>query len=135
MLGIREKSIYGRQSLEDINAGLLEIAAQEGVKLEFFQSNHEGDIVDRIHQAYGNTDCMIINAGAFTHYSIAIYDALKTVQIPFIEIHISNIYARESFRHHSLLSPLASGGVFGFGPEGYKLAFLGACQLLKHQDK
>jgi len=131
MLGIREKEIYGGQTLADINSSLEELALQEGVDIEFFQSNHEGEIVDRIHRAYGKVDFMIINAGAYTHYSVAIYDALKTARIPFIEVHISNIYARESFRHRSLLSPLAAGGIFGFGPEGYRLALAGACRLLR----
>jgi len=131
MLGIREKEFYGEKTLEEINAGLLAIAEQEGVSLEFFQSNHEGELIDRIQQAYGNVDYIIINPGAFTHYSIAIYDALKTVRIPFCEVHLSNIHARESFRSHSLISPLAAGGVFGFGPLGYKLALYAACEMLK----
>jgi len=131
MLGVREKEFYGEKTLEQINTELLIIAEREGIKLEFFQSNHEGELVDRIQQAYGNTDYIIINPGAFTHYSIAIYDALKTVQIPFCELHLSNIHARESFRSHSLFSPLAAGGIFGFGPLGYKLALQAACEVLK----
>jgi|SRR5665647_64932 len=129
MLGIREKEFYGDQTLEEINAGLRSMAEQEGIAVEFYQSNHEGELIDRIQQAYQNTDCIVINPGAFTHYSIAIYDALKTVQIPIIEVHLSNIYARESFRSQSLISPLAAGGIFGFGPVGYKMAFYAACQL------
>lgn len=131
MLGIREKDIYGSESLEEINSGLRKLADQEGVAVDFFQSNHEGAIIDRIHEAYGNTDCIIINAGAFTHYSLAIYDALKAVQIPVIEVHMSNIFARESFRRTSLISPLAHGGIFGFGSQGYKLAFHAACRLIR----
>ncbi|MDD4802194.1 MAG: type II 3-dehydroquinate dehydratase [Syntrophomonas sp.] len=130
MLGIREKEFYGYESLEDINAGLRSWAEEEGLELEFFQSNHEGDLVDRIQQAYQNTDCIVINPGAFTHYSIAICDALKSVQIPVIEVHISNIYARETFRSQSLISPLAVGGIFGFGPAVYQLALQAAGQLL-----
>jgi 3-dehydroquinate dehydratase-2 len=133
MLGIREKEFYGDQTLEDINVGLRSIAESEGVDVEFFQSNHEGELVDRIQHAYQNTDCIVINPGAFTHYSIAIYDALKTVQIPVIEVHLSNIYARERFRSKSLISPLAAGGIFGFGPSGYKLALHAACQLLAQE--
>jgi 3-dehydroquinate dehydratase-2 len=131
MLGIREKEFYGDQTLEDINAGLRSLAEIERIQVEFFQSNHEGELVDRIQQAYQNTDCIVINPGAFTHYSIAIYDALKTVKIPVIELHLSNIYAREEFRSQSLISPLAAGGIFGFGPMGYTLAFQAACKLVK----
>jgi 3-dehydroquinate dehydratase-2 len=131
MLGIREKEFYGDQTLENINAGLRSLAEFEGIVVEFFQSNHEGELVDRIQQAYQNTDCIVINPGAFTHYSIAIYDALKTVKIPVIELHLSNIYAREEFRSQSLISPLAAGGIFGFGPMGYTLAFQAACKLVK----
>ena len=131
MLGVREKEFYGSQTLEEINAELGVLAAQEGIAVEFYQSNHEGELVDRIQQAYKQVECIVINPGAFSHYSLAIYDALKTVQIPVIEVHLSNIYARESFRSHSLLSPLAVGGIFGLGPIGYKLAFYAACQLLQ----
>ncbi len=134
MLGIREKQFYGSQTLEQINTEIFSLAQREGVTVECFQSNHEGELVDRIQQAYQNTDCIVINAGAFTHYSIAIYDALKTVQIPIIEVHLSNIYAREEFRSKSLISPLASGGIFGLGPVGYKLAFFAALQLAKPGD-
>ena len=115
MLGVREKEFYGSQTLEEINAELGVLAAQEGIAVEFYQSNHEGELVDRIQQAYKQVECIVINPGAFSHYSLAIYDALKTVQIPVIEVHLSNIYARESFRSHSLLSPLAVGGIFGLG--------------------
>jgi len=131
MLGVREKEFYGSQTLEEINAELGALAAQEGISVQFYQSNHEGELVDRIQQAYKQAECIVINPGAFTHYSIAIYDALKTVRIPVIEVHLSNIYARESFRSHSLFSPLAVGGIFGLGPIGYKLAFYAACQLIK----
>jgi len=133
MLGVREKEFYGLQTLEEINAELGVLAAQEGIAVDFYQSNHEGELVDRIQQAYKQVECIVINPGAFSHYSLAIYDALKTVQIPVIEVHLSNIYARESFRSHSLISPLAVGGIFGLGPIGYKLAFYAACQLLKKE--
>ena len=129
MLGVREKEYYGSETLEEINTELSVIASQEGVNVEFFQSNHEGELVDRIQQAYRKVDCIIINPGAYTHYSIAIYDALRTVQIPFIEVHMSNIYARESFRSKSLFSALSVGGIFGLGSMGYKLALKAACQL------
>lgn len=131
MLGIRETDTYGHRSIEDINRGLEQIASEKGMDLDFFQSNHEGAIVDRIHEAYGKVDLIIINAGALSHYSIAVYDALKAVNIPLIEVHLSNIYSREEFRHHSLISPLAVGGIFGLGALSYKMALLAACELLE----
>lgn len=134
MLGVRETQFYGSQTLEEINQLLREMAEEEGIEAEFFQSNHEGELVDHIQQAYGEVDCIIINPGALTHYSIALYDALKTVPVPVIEVHLSNIYAREDFRHHSLISPMAVGGIFGLGPLGYQLAFTAACQLLKETE-
>ncbi len=130
MLGIREKEIYGSDNLEKINQELTDLATELGVIIEFFQSNHEGALVDRIQQAWGQVDCIIINPGAYSHYSLAIYDALKTVQIPVIEVHLSNIYARESFRQQSLISPLAAGGIFGLGSYGYQLALRAACRLV-----
>lgn len=130
MLGIREKEIYGNDSLEKINQDLAGLAAELGVSIDFFQSNHEGALVDRIQQAWGQIECIIINPGAYGHYSIAIYDALKTVQIPVIEVHLSNIFAREDFRHQSLISPLAAGGIFGLGSYGYQLALRAACRLV-----
>lgn len=130
MLGVREESIYGSTSLEEINADLRARAAEAGVDIAFFQSNHEGELVERIHTAIGVADCIIINPGAYSHYSIAIYDALKTVRIPVIEVHISNIYNREPFRRRSLISPLAVGGVFGLGSMGYRLALEAACQMV-----
>lgn len=131
MLGVREQQIYGSTSLEEINADLQVRADEAGIDLEFFQSNHEGELVDKIHKAYGLVDFIIINPGAYSHYSIALYDALKTVQIPLIEVHLSNIYSREPFRHRSLISPLAVGGIFGLGPLGYRLALEAANQMVK----
>ena len=131
MLGVREQQIYGSTSLEEINADLQVRADEAGIDLEFFQSNHEGELVDKIHKAYGLVDCIIINPGAYSHYSIALYDALKTVQISVIEVHLSNIYSREPFRHRSLISPLAVGGIFGLGPLGYRLALDAASQMVK----
>lgn len=130
MLGVREKEIYGQDNLEKINQELAELAAELDLSIEFFQSNHEGALVDRIQQAWGQVDCIIINPGAYSHYSLAIYDALKTVQIPVIEVHLSNIFARESFRHQSLISPLAAGGIFGLGSYGYQLALRAASRLV-----
>lgn len=130
MLGVREPKIYGEKSLAAIEEEIQSLAHKQGVEIDFFQSNHEGKIIDYIQESKGRFDCILINAGAFSHYSIAIYDALKAVEIPVIEIHLSNIYARESFRQQSLISPLVLGGVFGFGSLSYKMAFLAACELL-----
>ena len=122
LLGQREPGLYGEKSLDEINSDLKKLAVEKQVEIDFFQSNHEGQIIDRIHQAKGNVDAMIVNAGALTHYSIALLDALKAVNIPFVEVHLTNIYAREEYRHKSLLSPIARGGIFGLGAAGYSLA-------------
>lgn len=132
MLGIREPEVYGNTTLEEINRELQTYAEEKNVILSFFQSNHEGEVIDKIHSAYGKVDLIIINAGAFTHYSIAIHDALKTVGIPIIEVHMSNIYTREEFRHKSFISPVAIGGVFGFGKNSYKLALDAAIDYLNN---
>lgn len=134
MLGIREKEFYGSLTLEEINTDLKVSAAQLGLSIEFFQSNHEGELVDRIHKAWMQADCIIINPGAYSHYSIAIYDALKTVQIPVIEVHLSNIHNREQFRNQSLISPLAVGGIFGLGALGYHLALQAASDLANKKN-
>jgi len=131
LLGQREPGLYGEMSLEEINADLKKMAAEKQVEIDFFQSNHEGEIIDRIHQAQGSVDAMIINAGALTHYSIALLDAIKAVNIPFVEVHLTNIYAREDYRHNSLLSPIARGGIFGIGAAGYSLALLAVCEWFK----
>ncbi len=130
LLGTRETQIYGTATLEEINKDLEVIAAEKGIAIEFFQSNHEGDLINKIHSARGNADYLLINAAAYTHYSIAIYDALKAVKIPFIEVHLSNLDARESFRQQSLLSPIAAGKICGLGGLSYKLALLAACEAL-----
>lgn len=120
MLGRRESTHYGTLTLTDINTKLIE-KADGRAEMEFFQSNHEGAIIDRIQQASG-FDGIILNAGAYTHTSIAIRDALLTVKIPFVEVHLSNVYAREDFRHKSYLSDIAKGVVAGFGWMSYILA-------------
>lgn len=122
-LGTRQPKIYGRTTLADIEAGMRQQAESLGLSLDCCQSNHEGDIVDQIHRAMAEA-CryIIINPGAFTHTSVAIRDALEGVEIPFIEVHISNIHARESFRHHSYLSPIAAAVLVGCGVKGYNLA-------------
>ena len=132
LLGLREPDLYGNQTLEQINTDLKSIADENGVKLELFQSNSEGAIIDKIQSAYGEFRFIIINAGALTHYSIAIHDALKAVNIPVIEVHLTNIYAREDFRSHSFISPVATGGVFGMGPAGYEMALRAAINMLNN---
>lgn len=132
LLGLREPDLYGNQTLEQINTDLKNIADENGVKLELFQSNSEGAIIDKIQSTYGEFRFIIINAGALTHYSIAIHDALKAVNIPVIEVHLTNIYAREDFRRHSLISPVATGGVFGMGPAGYEMALRAAINMLNN---
>ena len=129
LLGQREPGIYGQSSLADIEAVLTREAAQESIQLDCFQSNFEGALVDRIHQAMGRSDGILINAGAYTHTSIAIRDALAGVAIPYVELHLSNTHAREDFRHHSFLAERAVGVVCGFGPASYSLALKG---LLSH---
>lgn len=130
LLGQREISIYGSQTLEEINQILKETGSRCHTEVECFQSNHEGEIVDRIHTARSRYDALIINAGAFSHYSIAILDALRAFEGPIIEVHLSNIYQRESYRHHSLISEAAQGGIFGLGALGYQLALQAVISLM-----
>lgn len=123
LLGTREPQVYGRQSLDDINAGLLRVAGEAQVRCSVFQSNHEGALVDRIQAAAGEgVDFIVINAAAYTHTSVALRDALAAVAIPFVEVHLSNVHKRESFRHHSYLSDAAQGVIVGLGAYGYEAA-------------
>ena len=123
LLGSREPGHYGLATLDDINRALVSRGATAGAQVETFQHNHEGALVDRIHQAgRDHVDFIVINPAAYTHTSVAIRDALAAVAIPFVEVHLSNIYARESFRHHSYLSDLAVGVMSGMGAHGYELA-------------
>ena len=132
MLGRREPEIYGRQTLADIIESLESLADECNVRLFNFQSNAEHEIVDRIHKAMDDgTDYIVINPAAFTHTSVAIRDALATVSIPFIEVHLSNIHKREPFRAHSYFSDLADGVIAGLGTQGYELAFLAAVEKIK----
>ncbi len=131
MLGKREPEIYGSATLDEINAGLVKQAAENGFELETFQSNHEGEIVDRIQRAFEQgTDGVIINPAAFTHTSVAVRDALLLLDVPIVEIHLSNIYKREPFRHKSLVSDIATAQIAGFGPVGYNLALDGMFRLV-----
>ncbi|HHY46142.1 MAG TPA: type II 3-dehydroquinate dehydratase [Firmicutes bacterium] len=122
LLGKREPKVYGTTTLDEINQGLTKFAQERGIQLRIVQSNHEGDIVDAIHQALGWADGIIINPGALTHYSYAIRDAIAAVDIPTIEVHLSNIHAREEFRHTSVIAPVSTGQIVGLGPRGYLLA-------------
>ncbi|MBI3712288.1 MAG: type II 3-dehydroquinate dehydratase [Burkholderiales bacterium] len=123
LLGSREPEVYGKTTLADIEAAAQQQALTQGKHLTCFQSNHEGKLLDRIHSAkQENIRFIVINPGAFTHTSVALRDALAGVAIPFIEVHISNIYQRESFRHHSYLSDIAKGVICGLGVDGYRLA-------------
>lgn len=129
LLGTREPEHYGADTLPDIAQSLQQQAETEGYQLESFQSNAEHELVDKIHAARSSTDFIIINPAAFTHTSVAIRDALSAVEIPFIEVHLSNVHARESFRHHSYLSDIALGVICGLGAQGYQLALQAA---IKH---
>ncbi|RLA75620.1 MAG: type II 3-dehydroquinate dehydratase [Epsilonproteobacteria bacterium] len=130
MLGIREQNIYGPMKLEDIHGQMKGFADQNKLEIEFFQSNLEGEIVDRIQECIGDANGIIINPAAYTHTSIAIRDALSAVQIPAIEVHLSNIHQREEFRHKSLTAPVCAGQILGMGPFGYHLAMVGMTQIL-----
>ena len=122
MLGIREPEIYGKNNLAALYDMIKKKAEELGVSVDFFQSNHEGEIIDRIHKAYNDSDAAVINPGAYTHYSYAIHDAIEAVGIPFVEVHISNIHKREEFRHKSVTAPACVGQICGFGFYGYILA-------------
>jgi len=130
LVGKREPSIYGSQTLEDIQEELLNLARELDSKLKFFQSNSEGEMIDCIQKSVGSIDGILINAGAYTHTSIALRDALLGVSIPYVEVHLSNIYSREEFRHKSFLSDKAVGLVCGFGPMSYQLALKGIASYL-----
>jgi 3-dehydroquinate dehydratase-2 len=122
LLGKREPEIYGRETLADIENAARAEAPELGLEIDFRQSNHEGELVDWIQEARGRYSGLIVNAGAYSHSSIAILDALKAVEIPIIEVHLSNIFQRERFRHHSHVSTVARGVICGFGAQGYLLA-------------
>ena len=132
LLGTREPGHYGHVTLADINQSLIELGDSLGIEISTFQSNHEGELVDRIHQAASdNIDGIIINPAAYTHTSIALRDALLAISIPFIEVHLSNIHRREKFRHHSMLADAATGIVAGFGATSYQLALRGLQDYLR----
>jgi 3-dehydroquinate dehydratase-2 len=130
MLGMRETEIYGSTTLADIEAACVEHGAVLGLAVTCRQSNHEGDLVTWTQEARGTQAGIILNAGAYTHTSVAIPDALTAAEVPFIELHLSNVFAREEFRHHSWLSPLAKGVICGFGAKGYSLALDAIADIL-----
>ena len=130
LLGEREKNQYGNSTLKDIEKICNEYAKQNGIQLSFFQSNIEGELVDQIQNSRTNQEGLIINAGGYTHTSVAIHDALKILNIPIIELHISNIYNREDFRHKSLISRVATGIICGFGANGYIMSLKAVINIL-----
>ncbi len=129
MLGIRAKQIYGALSLEQINDEIKKSAESHSAEIEFFQSNIEGELINKLHEAYSCFNGVIINPGAYGHYSIALRDAIEAISLPCVEVHLSNIYAREEFRRHSVISPVCIGQISGFGYYGYILALQA---ILKH---
>ena len=135
MLGKREPEVYGALTLEQLNAELAAQATKLGVAVECRQTNHEGVLVDMIQAADGACDCIIINPAAFTHYSIAVRDALAAISTPAIEVHLSNIYRREEFRHHSVTAPVTVGQITGFGSQGYILALYAAVDIIMRGGK
>ena len=131
LLGRREPGIYGSMSLGDVEAMCIEEGAHLGLEVTCRQSNHEGELVTWIQEAAGAYDALIINPGAYSHTSIALHDALRFLEVPVLEVHLSNIHQREAFRHHSYVSLVAKGVICGLGATGYKAALLGVADLLK----
>ena len=135
MLGLREQAHYGSLTWNQVEQLCENLAIEMGLEIETKQSNSEGTLVDYIQQAPSNHQGIILNAGAFTHTSIALVDAINAVNLPVVEVHMSNIYAREEFRKHSYISPVAIGGIYGFGPDSYLLALRAIDKHLKSQEK
>ncbi len=133
LLGTREPDVYGNETLADIEVKSIECGKNLGMEIEFRQSNTEGQLVDWVQQARGNADLLIVNAGAYTHTSVALLDALKACDIPVIEVHLSNIHQREEFRQHSYISKVAVGMICGFGGHGYEMALQAAARILNKQ--
>jgi len=131
LLGTREPGIYGHDTLAEIDAAIQALASANGTEAVCFQSNSEGGIIDIIHRESAQAGCLIINPGAYTHYSYAIADAIKGVGIPAVEVHLSNIFAREGFRQHSVVAPVSVGQISGFGAQSYILAVHAALEIIK----
>ena len=134
MLGLRETEKYGTMTLKDLEKELYAFSFELGIDIETFQSNFEGEIVEKIHQTKDNFDGIVINAGAYTHTSIAIRDAISAVNIPTVEVHMTNIYKREEFRHHSYIAPVCIGQISGFGINSYKLGLKAVVDYLNTND-
>ncbi|HAP78605.1 MAG TPA: type II 3-dehydroquinate dehydratase [Ruminococcus sp.] len=124
LLGEREPGVYGNTNIETLNSNIIERAKEQGLECEIFQSNHEGAIIDKLHSARLQFDGVIINAGAYTHYSYAIRDAISAIKIPCVEVHISNVFARDEFRSKSVIAPVCKGSISGFGLNSYYLAVM-----------
>jgi len=135
LLGLREPHIYGHDTLASVEAMCQAKAKALGVEITFRQTNVEGELVNHIHEAREKAQGLIINAGAYTHTSIALHDAVKGVGLPTIEVHLSNVHAREAFRHHSYMAAAAKGVICGFGPQSYILALEGLAHILKQKEK
>ena len=135
LLGEREKNQYGSSTLKEIETNCIKFAKMSDLSLSFYQSNIEGELVDKIQVSRNNQDGLIINAGGYTHTSVSIHDALKILKIPIIELHISNIYNREEFRHKSLISKVASGIICGFGSDGYIMALTAMKKYLENENR
>lgn len=134
LLGTREPEVYGSTTLAEINAMLEQLGSELGVEVEAFQSNHEGAIIDALQGAGGRCQAILINPGAYTHYSIAIRDAIASISVPVVECHMSNVHKREAFRHHSVIAPVVVGTIVGFGVESYKLGLRAAAGLASRQN-
>jgi 3-dehydroquinate dehydratase-2 len=135
LLGIREPDVYGEDTFEQMNRRIKERAKQLDVEVRIFQFNSEGEIIDAIHEALQWADALVINPGAYTHYSYAIRDAIAAVRLPTIEVHLTNIHQREEWRRHSVIAPVAHGQIIGFGTNGYLLAIEAACTLVEESHR
>ena len=134
LLGEREVDVYGKVTLKEINDNLKKLAAKKKVQLKIVQSNHEGEIVELIHKSKGKFDGILINPAAYTHTSVAIRDAISAVSMPCVEVHLSNIYQREEFRHTSLIAPVAKGQICGFGLKSYLLGLEATLAIIQHRE-
>lgn len=134
LLGKREPGVYGNLTLDDIESRLRELAKTLQAELAFFQSNHEGELIDCLHEAVGKYDGIVFNPGAFTHYSYALRDAVSAIGLLVVEVHMSNIHARETFRHHSVIAPVAAGQIAGFGALSYELGLIALVRKLQAEN-
>ena len=131
LLGKRKRSVYGRATLAEINRAIERAARKEQVGVEFYQSNHEGELVEKLQESEGRYGAVVLNPAGFTHTSVALHDAVEAIRTPVVEVHLSNIQAREPFRHRSFISPVAEGVIYGFGMESYLLGLKGAIALAR----